>query len=103
MAPTSIDKSAERADACPPTLDGMPAGSYVRVLALTMGDNDIDDTGLSAYFDNVEVVLAGDATTYNFEASPRTQDDCAAKKWQQYKFRNQGQCLKFVDKGIDTR
>jgi hypothetical protein len=103
MAPSFIEKGSDRIAECPPLLEGMPEGSHIRAVALTMGTVGNDDTGLDAYFDNVELVVASDPTSYNFEAAPRTQADCAEKKWQQYKFRNQGQCLKFVDKGIDTR
>lgn len=92
---------------CPDLIERMPAGSYVRAIKLTVGSNDSTaDAGLTAYFDNVEMTFGIDpsgVTVYNFEPAPRTRDDCAGKKWQQYKFSNQGQCQKFVDKGIDTR
>lgn len=92
---------------CPDLIERMPQGSFVRAIKLTVGSNDSTaDSGLTAYFDNVEVTYGTDPagiTVYNFEPAPRTMDDCAGKKWQQYKFRNQGQCQKYVDKGIDTR
>ncbi len=98
IAPMSVIKGSDRLGECPQTLDAMPEGSHIRVIALTLGNTGTDDTGLDAYFDNVELVVGSDATTYNFEAAPRTQADCADKKWQQYNFRNQGQCIKAVGK-----
>lgn len=101
-APDDI-KVGSRVSECPATLDAMSAGSYIRAVSISMGDTNSDDTGLDAYFDNFELLVAGDATYYNFEPAPQTRDDCAGKLWEQYKFRNQGQCLKYVDKGQDTR
>lgn len=92
---------------CPGLIEQMPAGSYVRAIKLTVGsDASTADAGVTAYFDNIEVTIGtGEfaATVYNLEPVPRTREDCAGKKWQQYKFGNQGQCQKYVDKGIDTR
>lgn len=102
-----VKNGSRLAGDCPGVIEQMPAGSYVRVIKLTVGSNESTaDAGMTAYFDNIEVTIGtGDlaATAYNFEPAPRTREDCAAKKWQQYKFSNQGQCQKYVDKGIDTR
>ncbi len=34
---------------------------------------------------------------------PQTKDDCKKGGWEQYGFRNQGQCIKFVNTGKDSR
>lgn len=98
IAPSAVVKGSDRLGDCPQTLDGMPEGSHIRVIALTVGNTGTDDSGLDVYFDNAEYATAEGATTYNFEAAPRTQADCADKKWQQYNFRNQGQCIKAIGK-----
>lgn len=74
----------------------MPAGSHIRAIALNVGDTTDADMGLDAYIDNVELALVGDATTFNFEPRPRTKEDCSGDKWKQYRFRNQGQCVKSI-------
>lgn len=103
MAPSSVTKHGDRVATCAPTLSSMPEGSYVRVITLTVGNDTAADAGLTAYFDNVEISLLNDTTNFNFEPAPKTPDDCAGKKWQQYNFRNQGQCQQYVTKGKDTR
>lgn len=96
-APTAVTKgNSARIAECPPTLQGMPDGSHIRALAINMGDTEANDSGLDAYFDNVEVALVGDATGFNFEPKPRTKEDCAADGWKRYNFKNQGQCTKTI-------
>ena len=34
---------------------------------------------------------------------PQTKDDCKNGGWEQYGFRNQGQCVRFVETGKDSR
>jgi len=36
-------------------------------------------------------------------ASPTTKDDCKNGGWEQYGFRNQGQCVRFIETGKDSR
>lgn len=100
---TNVEQNGDRITFCPSVLSAMPAGSYVRVFTITMGDLTLDDTGLDGYFDNVELIAWGEATTFDFENGPQTKSDCQGKDWELYGFRNQGQCIKYVDKGIDTR
>lgn len=53
-------------------------------------------------------IANGAATVYNFELvapvnNPQTKDDCKKGGWQQYGFKNQGQCVRFVETGKDSR
>jgi choice-of-anchor C domain-containing protein len=45
--------------------------------------------------DNIRVFAAGN--------DPETMDDCKKGGWEQYGFRNQGQCVRFVQTGKDSR
>jgi hypothetical protein len=36
-------------------------------------------------------------------ASPTTEDDCKDGGWQDFGFRNQGQCMRFIETGKDSR
>lgn len=67
--PTAVTKRGSRLDtACPATLAGMPAGSYVRAIAINVGDTNANDQGLAGYLDKVVVNLDSGITTYDFEA-----------------------------------
>ncbi len=99
--PTSVTKRGTRISACPTTLAGMPAGSYVRAFALNVGDTSASDAGLDGYLDNVVVNLVGDTTTYDFEPvlTPVSKDACKGNGWMTFntpKFKNQGACVSFV-------
>lgn len=51
-------------------------------------------------------VTEGQATTVDFTlqaTDPTTADDCKDGGWQGYEFRNQGQCVRFVKTGQDSR
>ncbi len=93
-APSFVAESTSARATCPQTLEQMPEGSYIRAIALNMGDTTDSDTGLDAYFDNVEVAQKTDFTVFNFEPRPRTKADCSGDGWKQYRFKNQGQCMK---------
>jgi len=82
---------------CPTTLAGMPAGSYVRAIAINVGDTTATDTGLAGYYDNVVVELTSDTTVYDFEASPASKDECKNGEWAAFGFTNQGDCIQFVN------
>jgi hypothetical protein len=68
-----------------------------------------------SFFGNVDalsVTFDGTTTTYDFEAelppppppaNPTTREQCMNGGWQQYGFRNQGQCIRFINTGKDTR
>lgn len=45
----------------------------------------------------------GDSTTYNFEPGPADKNDCKKGGWQDFGFKNQGQCIRFVNTGQDSR
>lgn len=71
--------------ACPSTLGAMPAGSQVLV-SFDFGDTSVDDTGMSAYLDNV--VVSG--TTYDFEVPLVVKDACKDGGYAAYGFDDQG-------------
>ncbi len=62
-------------------------------------------TGLIAATDALSISANGDTWTYNFEPfrSPSSKDDCKNGGWQEMKtadgspFKNQGQCIKYVN------
>ena len=55
------------------------------------------------------VVTEAETTTVDFvleaeaPADPDTREDCMRGGWQDYGFRNQGQCIRFVNTGMDRR
>ena len=36
-------------------------------------------------------------------SGPQTKDDCKKGGWEQFGFRNQGQCVRFIETGKDSR
>lgn len=96
IAPTNIQKRGDRIATCPAVLSSMPTGSTIRAIAINLGDTSQNDTGLSAYIDNVEIIVAGDATYFDFEPLPQRKEDCQKDGWKRYGFKNQGQCLKEI-------
>jgi hypothetical protein len=67
--PTHVQTSGtSRVGACPATMAEMPAGSYVRMLAMNIGQSTASDAGLAGYFDNVIFSTKSKVTTYDFEA-----------------------------------
>ena len=68
--PVNVTQRGTRIEACPATLAGMPAGSYVRVFALNVGDTSGSDVGLSGYLDNVKVTTTTETKTFDFEPAP---------------------------------
>jgi hypothetical protein len=62
-------------------------------------------------FETVEVRLAlggerdwdFDWTTFEVECNPETKADCKNGGWEAYGFRNQGQCIRYVNTGKDSR
>jgi hypothetical protein len=85
------------AGACPLTLGGMPAGSTVRAFALNVGDTSGSDVGVGGYLDNVVIDQSSGSTTYDFEATPASADDCKKGGFAAYGFPNQGQCVARVN------
>jgi len=66
--PVHVQKRGSRIAECPTTLKEMPAGSYVRALAINVGDTTASDQGLAGYLDNVQVRKA--TTTYAYDFAP---------------------------------
>lgn len=93
--------SRVRGVGCPSQLGNMPAGSYIRAIALNLGDTSNDDLGLDGYFDNVVVTTTSGETMYDFDPVPQTRNDCMKNGWRDYgdQFANQGQCVRFVSNG----
>lgn len=59
-------------------------------------------TGFDGNVDALTVGVNGIDTTYNFEAAPTEKDQCKNGGWAAFSdpsFRNQGQCIKFVNIG----
>lgn len=55
------------------------------------------------YTDLLTVGVNGEATTFDFEPLPATKDDCKNGGWEEFGFNNQGQCIKYVNTGKDSR
>ena len=50
------------------------------------------------------VTIDGTTTVYDFEpGSPATKEDCKNGGFADYGFANQGQCIRFVNTGQDSR
>lgn len=81
----------------------MPAGSYIRVIALNVGDTSGSDTNLEGYLDNVVYRTSDKHAIYDFEQSRRgakDKDECKQDGWkygaddeEESNFRNQGDCV----------
>lgn len=91
--PTAVAQRNTSPITCPATIAGMPAGSLVRGIALSVGDTSASDTGVSGYYDDVTLTTAAGSTTYDFEATPSNKDDCKKGGFASFGFANQGQCV----------
>jgi hypothetical protein len=90
----------------PADMNTLSAGSNIRAFALNVGDTSASDTGLDGYLDNVVVDTDADTTIYDFEPLPpvaSSKNDCKNGGYQTYGFKNQGQCIRFVEIGRDSR
>ena len=99
ITPSTVPTAkGDRADAftCPATLGAMPTGSTIRAFTLNVGDTSANDTGVGGYLDNVVVSQTGGSTTYDFEATPASKDDCKKGGWEAFGFKNQGECVSSV-------
>jgi hypothetical protein len=70
---------------------------------LSGGDTSANDNGLIGAYDLVSLTIGGDTTTYDFEPDPASTDDCKKGGWADYGFANQGQCIRFMNTGKDSR
>lgn len=82
---------------CPGSPADMGDNATLRAIALNLGDSTAGDEGLDGYFDNVVVTVDGETTVYDFEPGPSDKDACKKGGYVDYQFRNQGQCIKFVN------
>lgn len=95
--------------AIPADMNLVSAGSNIRAFALNLGDTSINDLGLSGHFDNVVTDTDSGAIIYDFDPAvvvppeATTKDDCKLGGYTTYGFKNQGQCVRFVETGKDSR
>lgn len=87
----------------PAEMDNDSPGSTIRMVALNVGDTSGNDQDLDGYYDNVVVSLDDGTTIYDFEPSPVEKGDCKKGGWEDYGFKNQGQCIRYVNTGKDSR
>lgn len=94
---------------CPSTpadMDLLSSGSTIHFVSINVGDTGIggSDTGLDGYYDNVVVERMDGTTVYDFEPEgPTDKNECKQGGWENYGFKNQGQCVRFVNTGKDSR
>lgn len=91
--------------AVPSDMDLLSSESNIRAFAINVGDTAAGDVGLDGYLDNV-VIVTNDMLTFDFEpepAQPLSKDDCKKGGYEAYGFKNQGQCIRFVETGKDSR
>ncbi|MES2749247.1 MAG: hypothetical protein V4606_02560 [Patescibacteria group bacterium] len=95
--------------AVPADMNLLSPDSNIRAFALNVGDTSTSDVGLSGHLDNVVVNTDSSETIYDFEPevvvppTATTKDDCKLGGYATYGFKNQGQCVKFVETGKDSR
>ncbi len=64
-------------------------------------DAGFDPTGAIGFVNwNGGVAFFDDLTV---DADPQTKDDCKKGGWEQFGFKNQGQCVRFIETGKDSR
>jgi hypothetical protein len=83
-------------------LSTMTATSFSTWTTLSVSAAGIRQIGIvtlqgNTYLDNLKITYTGVA------AGPTTKDDCKKGGWETYGFKNQGQCVKFVETGKDSR
>ncbi len=94
--------------AVPADMDLLSAGSNIRAFALNVGDTSANDVGLSGYLDNVVTDTDSGVIIYDFDPVivppvATKKDDCKQEGYTTYGFKNQGQCVRFVETGKDSR
>lgn len=100
---TTRGSSPHTCPSVPADMDNLSSGSTIRVAALNVGDTSDNDQGLDGYYDKVVVNRVSGTTVYNFEAVPTKKSDCKKGGWKDYGFKNQGQCIRYVNTGKDSR
>lgn len=99
---TTRGSSPYTCPASPADMDVLSEGSTIRMFALNVGDTSTNDEGLDGYLDNVVVDTLDGVTTYDFDPA-LDKDTCKNGGWADFGFRNQGQCIRFVNTGQDSR
>lgn len=61
------------------------------------------DKDFHGYTDLLTVGVDGETTVYNFEPFTISKDTCKDDGWEEHGFRNQGQCIRYVNTGEDSR
>ncbi len=85
------------------------AGTSMMALAAllvlpSLADEQIATPPDSSLWDSEAVIAEDDSTvTTDPLEAPTTMDDCRDGGWQALEFRNQGQCIRFVNTGKDSR
>lgn len=87
----------------PADMDDLSDGSNIRMFSLNVGDTTANDAGLDGYLDNVVVTMEDGVTIYDFEPAPQSKMDCKDGNWASFGFKNQGQCVRFMETGKDSR
>lgn len=101
--PQTVVQSGSSPQTCPSTPADMGDGSTIRVAALNLGDTSSNDDGLDGYYDNVVLDMESGSVVYNFEPAPSTRNECKKGGWKDYGFKNQGQCIRYLNTGKDSR
>lgn len=95
--------------AVPADMDLLSPGSNIRAFAINVGDTSAGDVGLSGHLDNVVTDTDSGVTIYDFDPAvvvpptATTKNDCKLGGYTTYGFKNQGQCVRFVETGKDSR
>jgi hypothetical protein len=76
---TATTVTAREGLTCGDSLDDLPDGSTVFLVALNGGDTSANDAGIAGGFDTVRFDSAGTTTTYDFEPAPVTACDTAPR------------------------
>jgi hypothetical protein len=84
----------------PADMDLSSAGSNIRAFAINVGDTSTSDVGLDGYLDNVVLDTDAGVTVYDFEP---VRDICVDGGYVDLGFKNQGQCVRFLETGKDSR
>lgn len=102
-ATPATDVRSRNGSVCPATLGAMPPGSTVLAMVINVGDTSNNDTGVGGYYDRVVLDTTAGTTTYDFDVDPTSKDQCKKGGHSAYGFSNQGQCVRFVQTGKDSR
>ena len=106
---TQRSSSPYTCPAVPADMDLLSPGSNIRAFVLNVGDTSASDVGLSGYLDNVVTDTDSGVTIYDFDPvvvvppMATKKDDCKLGGYTTYGFKNQGQCVRFVETGKDSR